>query len=390
MLKYQSTLVAILSVSICLGQTINQKNLEYLLEGARATNSESLIIYQNDRLILQEYMGIGQPDAKIESMSCTKSIVGLAVACLLTDGLLKNLDVPVYEFYPEWKQGQKQRITVRHLVTMTSGIQNNPNASIEIYPSSDFVQLALAAELSTLPGEVWSYNNKSLNLMAGVIQKITGRRMDTYIGERLFKPLGITDFTWSLDSKGNPHVMSGCQIKPSDFIKIGLLLLNKGKYKGVEIIKPEDMEQVITPCEKFKGYGLLWWLDYQYTTTIVDDEIIGNLKKSELPVDFVFKAQQLKGVYKTTEEYTAKVESIFGAAPWAGINDLLSPRNLSLRKREFTGKVTYRADGYLGNYLIIDPEHNLVAVRMISHASFKEDKDNFHDFRNRVINLCNK
>ncbi|NOS92123.1 MAG: beta-lactamase family protein [Cyclobacteriaceae bacterium] len=394
MLSYRfilmTILVVIFSVPICLGQSINGDNLKHLLEGARASNTEALIVYQNDRLVLEEYMGVGQPDAKIESMSCTKSIVGLAVACLLTDGLLKNLDVPVYEFYPEWKQGQKQMITVRHLVTMTSGLQNNPNASVEIYPSPDFVQLALAGELSTVPGEVWSYNNKSLNLMAGVIQKITGKRMDVYIEERLFKPLAVTDFTWSLDPSGNPHVMSGCQIKPSDFAKIGLLLLNKGKFGNVQVIKSSDVEQVITPCEKFKGYGMLWWLDYQHTITIVNDDIIANLKKAELPIDFIKKAQQLKGVYKTTDEYGAKVESVFGANPWQSINEILAPRNLTLRKREFSGKVTYRADGYLGNYIIVDPENKLVAVRMISHSSFKDDKDNFHDFRNRVLNLCNK
>ncbi len=104
-------------------------------------------------------------------MSCTKSIVGLSVACMLNDRLIDSLDVPVAQYYPEWRQGQKQLITLRHLVNMTTGIQNNPNASIEIHPSPDFVQLALTAELSSKPGEVWSYNNKSLNLMAGIIKR---------------------------------------------------------------------------------------------------------------------------------------------------------------------------------------------------------------------------
>lgn len=110
---------------------------------------------------------------------------------------------------------------------MSSGLQNVPNAGEEIYPSNDFVQLALCAELANKPGEIWNYNNKSLNLLGGVIKKITGKRMDNYIRERLFKPLGITNIGWTLDSAGNPHLMSGCQIKPKDFIKIGLLLAKK-------------------------------------------------------------------------------------------------------------------------------------------------------------------
>jgi CubicO group peptidase (beta-lactamase class C family) len=115
---------------------------------------------------------------------------------------------------------------------MTSGLQNELNATIEIYPSKNFVQLGLCAELTNKPGEKFEYNNKSLNLMAGVFKKITGKRIDKYIGERLFKPLGIIDFTWGLDDAGNPHVISGCQIKPKDFAKLGLLLLNKGKYNN--------------------------------------------------------------------------------------------------------------------------------------------------------------
>lgn len=191
-------------LSMTYGQKVDGAKLQTLLKKAEETHSEAVIIYQDNQLVAEKYFGIGKPDVKIEAMSCTKSIVGLAVACLLTDGLIKSLDTPVADFYPEWKQGQKHLVTIRHLVNMTSGMQNNPNASVEIYPSDNFVQLALAAELSKRPGEAFEYNNKSLNLMVGIIMKITGKRMDDYIGERLFKPLEITDYSWTLDNAGNP------------------------------------------------------------------------------------------------------------------------------------------------------------------------------------------
>ncbi|WP_315816765.1 hypothetical protein [Paraflavitalea speifideaquila] len=62
---------------------------------------------------------------------------------------------------------------------------------------------------------------------------------------------------------GNPHVMSGCQLKPADFAKIGLLLLHKGNYNGQQIIAARFIDQVTTPCKQFEGYGLLWWIDYE-------------------------------------------------------------------------------------------------------------------------------
>lgn len=377
---------ALLIGSVAYGQKINKSKLDTLLKKAEQTNSESVIIYKDNKLVIEKYFGIGQANNKIESMSCTKSIVGLAVACLLNDQLIDSLDIPVSTFFPEWRQGQKQFITLRHLLNMTSGLQNNPNASIEIYPSPDFVQLALTAELSNKPGEVWAYNNKSLNLMAGVIRKITGKRMDIYIGQRLFIPLGITDFSWSLDSVGNPHVMSGCQIKPMDFAKIGLLLLNKGKFNNEVVIAEKYMTEVITPCKQYQGYGMLWWIDYEKTVSVIDDEILNELTKAQVPHDFIQKVNAMKGTYATNDEYYAKVQNIFGENPWEYINETLGS-SLRLRKKEFSGNTTYRADGYLGNYIMVDPKSKIVAIRMISHQSFKNENDNYTDFSKLVLSL---
>lgn len=280
----------------------------------------------------------------------------------------------------------KKLITIRHLVNMTSGMQNNPNASVEVYPSNDFVQLALAAELSKKPGESWEYNNKSLNLMAGLIQKIAGKRMDDYIGERLFKPLNIIDYTWTLDNVGNPHVMSGCQIKPNDLIKLGILLLDRGKFNNNQIIAEEYIADVIKPSPQFRGYGMLWWLDYEKSISIVDDEIISELKKAKAPKELIKKVVKMKGTYDSNDEYLAKLQSVFGNRPYEYINQFITS-GLRLRKRQYNGNVTYRADGYLGNYIIVDPNHKVVAIRMISHESFKNENDNFADFGKQILSL---
>jgi CubicO group peptidase (beta-lactamase class C family) len=186
------------------GQNITPTNLNTLLQKGKETRSNAIIIYKDGKLYNSTYFDTVKASTRIETMSCTKSIVALAVACLQADGLIDSLNVPVYKFYPEWKQGQKQLITLNHLLTMTSGIQNNPNATVEIYPSPDFVQLALAAELSSKPGEKWEYNNKALNLLAGIVKKVSGKRMDVYINNRLFKPLGIKNYGWTLDNAGVP------------------------------------------------------------------------------------------------------------------------------------------------------------------------------------------
>ncbi|WP_157962877.1 serine hydrolase domain-containing protein [Chitinophaga deserti] len=386
MLKTPFSIILLLITYGSFAQHIQKNRLDTLLRKAEQTHSEALIVYQDGRLVTEKYFAAGNASKKIEAMSCTKSIAGLAVACMLTDGLIDSLDIPVSTFYPEWKQGSKQFITLRHLVNMTSGIQNVPNTGVEIYPSKDFVQLALAAELSAKPGDVWSYNNKSLNLMAGVIAKITGKRMDQYIGERLFKPLGITDFTWSLDSAGNPHVMSGCQIKAIDFVKLGLLTLNNGQYKGRQIIAPERIREMLTPCVQMPAYGMLWWIDYSNTTLIIDDKQLETFRNAGVDPGFISKAEQLKGRFDT-KEYQAKIISVLGADAQAVINEALAAKGLRLARREYSGIKTYQANGYLGNYIVVDPGTKIVAVRMISYDSYEVDEDGFGDFKDMVLSL---
>ena len=376
-----------LHVSIS-AQPINAEKLNALLKRAEETHSEAVIIFKEGKLVSESYYGIGNSNRVIESMSCTKSIVGLAVACLISDNLIDSLRTPVYKFYPEWNQGSKKRITIEHLVNMTSGIQNEMRATEEIYPSPDFVQLALSAELTSSPGTVWSYNNKALNLLAGLVKKITGKRMDDYIAARLFEPLEIKEFKWTLDSVGNPHVMSGCQLKPLDFAKIGLLLLNKGEYMARRVIAEDAINILLTPCNLFEGYAGLWWLDYENTKSIVDDSCIRKLRDANLEKQFMEKVEKMKGEYFSDKEYFSKIDEVFGANPWEYINAQLG-ENLRIRRREYSGRISYRADGYLGNYIIVDPASNIVAIRMISWESCSSEEDFFSDFKSMVLDLRN-
>ena len=371
-------------------QEVNSARLADLMRQAEQTNSEAVIIFHDDQLIAESYFGIGKQQNLIETMSCTKSIVGLAAACLLDDGLLESLDMPVFKLYPEWNQGQKKLITIRHLLNMTSGIQNVPNTAVEIYPSSDFVKLALAAELTESPGQVFRYNNKSMNLMAGIIQKLSGKRMDRYIQTRLFAPLGIEHFEWSLDKAGNPHVMSGCQLRPNDFVKIGLLLMNQGRHGDRQVVSKQNIARVVEPCPQFTRYGLLWWLHYEQTVSTVDDEIIQGLIESKVPQDFLAKMKRMKGRFSSEALFRKKLTETFGPDAWKIVQKSV-PDGVQIRKREYRGNVSYSANGYLGNYLIVDPETRIVAVRMISRKSYDFDdtsgKDNFGNFRTLVSTL---
>ena len=235
--------------------------LEAFRRRGEETRSDALILLRDGKLVLDERYG--HDEGRIETMSVSKSIVALVIGRLVDTGRLASIDEPVSRFYPEWQAGKKGLVTVRHLLEQTSGIKSNPTTE-EIYASPDFVRLALEADLVSEPGATFFYNNKAVNLLAGIAQIASGRRLDTLAREELFDPLGIDDVEWVLDKSGNPHAMSGIRLHPLDLAKLGQMMLDGGRWKGRPIVSEAWIRQMTSPSPKNDRYGLLTWLDYPH------------------------------------------------------------------------------------------------------------------------------
>jgi CubicO group peptidase (beta-lactamase class C family) len=321
-------MIAVGCCSVC-GQTtqpkplkIRQVYLDSLVQEAKASNSKSLFVHFDGKQVFGEYFD--QDASPQDAMSVTKSVSSLAIGKLITDGLLASVDEPVYTFYPEWKQGLKEKITIRHLLNHTSGI-HNPDYTLGVYPFPDYVQLALSADITGKTDSAFFYNNKAVNLIAGIVQKITGERMDLYIARTLFKPLGITSAYWQTDAylysamnlnktdtallnQGNPPVMAELFINGEDLLKIGILILQKGVWEGNRILSEQYLKEALTPSRVNPNCGLLWWL----------------------------------------------------------INDPVTKE-----------PVLYHANGYLGNFILIIPGRKLVVVRTMTQERWRSEKDDF-------------
>ncbi len=326
-------------------------------------------------------------------MSATKSIVSLAIGRLIDAGKIKSIDQPVCDFYPEWKQGRKKSITIRHLLSQTSGLQNLPTTVPEIYPSPDFVQLALAAELSDDPGSKFSYNNKATNLLAGVVKQASGMRMDQYLGKELFEPLGIKDFGWTLDRAGNPHGMSGLQIRAIDLAKIGQMMLDLGSWKGKQILSKEWVKKSIEPSQElYPSYGLLWWLQFESQTISLTDDYIKYFKNQGMTPASLAKLEALKGKPLEGQAFRNTVPPIIQGDEV--IKKKLDELNeVPPLKRVIKGPLkSFEAQGYLGQFLVVVPRDRIVAVRQRrgpgGNDSELETKRSFVDFADVVEALA--
>jgi CubicO group peptidase (beta-lactamase class C family) len=371
---------------------INADALEELRKRAEETSSAAVVIIKDGQLVAD--WDFGQKRGPIEAMSATKSIVSLAIGQLVDAGKIKSVDQPVCDFYPEWKQGRKKNITIRHLLNQTSGLQNVPSTGPEIYPSPDFVQLALAAELNDDPGSKFSYNNKAVNLLAGVVKQASGGiRMDQYLGKEIFEPLGIKDFSWTLDRAGNPHGMSGLQIRAIDLAKIGQMMLDRGSWKGKQILSEDWVRKSVEPSQEYYPlYGLLWWLHFQSATVSVTDDFISYFKNHGMTPSSVEKLEELKGKPIDIQTFQRTLFTIVQGDE-AIKKNLDGLRDLPQLKPVVQGPLrSYEAQGYLGQFLVVVPRDRIVAVRMRrgpgGDDTALELKRSFVDFTDMVGKLA--
>lgn len=359
-----------------------ERQLAHLLEQAEVTHSDAVAILHHGESSVWRF---GKAKQLIETMSVTKSIVNLAVGKLSTLELIESVDTPVHHFYPEWKQGRKAAVTLRHLMDHTSGLQNAPNATVEIYPSPDFVQLALCAELDHDPGTHFAYNNKAVNLIAGVIERASGFKLDTFMAEEIFAPLDILDYRWMQDAAGNPHAMSGLSLFPEDLAKLGHLLVTRGTWKGTSLIKADWFERSLIPSfASVKSGRLLWWLVHDVSLSISPGHLDA-LARAGVSSELIEKLQTTLGSYHSEVDYVYAMQKALGN-DW---REVLRNLPVSYVEKQDGGLLGYRAEGWLGQCLYVFPEQALVVVRLISELSVKdEERDSFMAFDRLVLELA--
>jgi CubicO group peptidase (beta-lactamase class C family) len=362
---------------------VDETALSRLRGAAEAAHSDAVVVWKDGREVAAWYFG-GRPE-RLAAMSMTKSVVSLAIGRLVTTHAISSIDDPVFKYYPEWRQGRKQEITLRHLLNHTSGLQDPGNSS-DVEQSPDAIRLALAAELADPPGTRFFYNNKAVNLLSGVIQKVSGKRMDLYVRDELFAPLGITDVSWELDSAGNAFAYAGLAIRPVDLAKLGQLVLDRGRWGGRQLIAPEWFDDALRAGPLSERCGLLWWLVPERTTWIIDDSRLDTLRRAGVDSAFLRRATAIRGRYASLEGYTAALQRAFGPRYWEPVETALAPARVrGLGRTEYGRMIGYEASGYLGQYLVIYPEYRLVAVRMVKPSErSNSDTDSFETFSDLV------
>jgi len=235
----------------------------------------AVLAIKNDSIVYEQYWD-GYSDSSLSSsFSMAKSITSLLVGAALKEGKIQSLEEPVGNYLPEFKEGEKAKVRIVDLLTMSSGSNwdesyANPfSVTTELYYGHDAYKTAVGVSVVQQPGTLHRYKSGDTQLLGLIVEKATGKSLSAYAAEKLWQPMGAEHAAlWSTDHIGGTEKAYCCfNTNARDFARLGQLMLDSGRWKGNEIIPMDYYQKSIKPCmipdhsgAPCNYYGYQWWI----------------------------------------------------------------------------------------------------------------------------------
>ena len=264
----------------------------------------SMLIFKDNKLVFEEYfegheyiwdapkhhgeLVTWNRSMEHQIMSDTKSITSTCIGIAIDNGFIESVNQSIFDYLPEHqhlKTNGKDKITIEHLLTMTSGLQwdewgaplsSTDNDAVGIwfaqFQDKDPITYVLERQLVDEPGTSFTYSGGSMFVLGEIIKNATKMNIDEFSGKYLFEPLGIDSFNWSIRyENGVIDTASSLIITPRDMAKIGVTFLNKGVWNGERIVSEQwvekstiafaDNKRINVPGtdKRNVGYSYSWW-----------------------------------------------------------------------------------------------------------------------------------
>ena len=262
------------------------------LQGNPDHKIHSIIIVKNNKLVFEEYFpgdkfNLGQYTGETgfdredthNLCSATKSFVSACIGIAIDKGFIQSVDQEIYNFFPEHSDlfqnnPLKQTITIKHLLTMSSGIEwddetyyyNDPRNDIyQLFTVSDPIRYILSKDIIETPGTVFAYRNCNTNLLGEIIRRASGQRIDAFAENYLFSKLGTTEFEWQMLRNNVVFCSGDLRLRPRDMAKFGqLFLMEVSGTRNRSFLQTGLMnlyKLVFSPPPGWweDGYGYQWW-----------------------------------------------------------------------------------------------------------------------------------
>tara|TARA_B100000902_G_C27281153_1_gene901852 strand:- start:155 stop:1336 length:1182 start_codon:yes stop_codon:yes gene_type:complete len=301
---------------------VKNDSLKLALEKSETT---AFLVVQNDSIVLEKYWPGGGTDILSNSFSMAKSIMSLLVGSAIDSGFIESVDQNVVDFIPEIKNHDSQKpVKIKHLLSMSSGLDWFENytrpvsVTAKAYYGNNIKNLMFERSFVSDPGETFKYQSGDTQLLGILLERAVGESVSSYAGRALWSKIGATkNALWSLDSEGGVEKTFCCfNSTARDFAKIGMVMLGGGKI---------------------------------YDSTVVSREY----------VDWLFNIPLLK----------------MGDQKSSGFGKPINHYSNSWYVAKVMTKDVFYARGFLGQYIVVIPDLNLVFVRL----GRKEDPASSYD-----------
>ena len=232
------------------------------------TNTAAFIVMREGRIVYERYARGYDERSLLNSFSIAKSIVATLVGIAHGEGAIASLDDSVGKYRPELAHLPYGRVTIRSLITMTSGMGDRPSmlpGRAQYYYGDDLHAVIEGAQPETRPANGWRYSEADIQVLGFVLEAAVGKPVSEYLAEKLWQPLGMeSPAQWAMDRAGGSEKAFCCiSARARDFARLGRLFLDDGRWNGVQVV-PADwathavVEGVRTP----DGYTHrhLWWM----------------------------------------------------------------------------------------------------------------------------------
>jgi CubicO group peptidase (beta-lactamase class C family) len=233
-----------------------------------------IVVVKNDKLLLEEYFNGYERDSLNDTRSVGKSFSSALMGIAIKDGYIKNENQSLKEFYDLKKfnnySSKKDSVTIKSLLTMSSGFNGNdedyesPGNEENMYPTDNWIKFVLDLPMTENKiGKNWNYFTVGVVLTGDILDKSVPKGLENYANQKLFQPLGITNYKWQFTPQQKPSLAGGLRMNALDFAKFGQLYKNNGTWNGKRVLDKNWIKKSFTNYfsdnKDFEGYGYLFW-----------------------------------------------------------------------------------------------------------------------------------
>ena len=244
------------------------------------------MVIKKDSIIFEEYWNGYSADSSSNSFSMAKSWISTLVGIAIKEGKIESINQKACDFLPEFCEGDNSKITIKHLLTMSSGLDwdedyHDPlGQTAEAYFAPNLKKQMMRLKAVEPPGEIFKYHSSCSQLLAFIVESATGQSVNEYTSEKLWKPMGAKHpALWNTDTKrGDEKAFCCINSNARDFARLGKLYMNQGNWNGTQLLDSNYVKEATSVSNlldedenKNVNYGYQFWianrkgLDVYYT-----------------------------------------------------------------------------------------------------------------------------